>query len=126
MRLGAGRSRRRLRVEQLYALDVRRLGREGWLTLGKASVLTWHREGRAVASIEAFASAAGLTVRYRVQAGRGAWQDVHMVLRYAFTPAHFGGQRRWWLCPRCWQRVAVLYLAAPPGCCSCLNRERPV
>jgi len=37
------------------------------------------------------------------------------------TPCYFGGQRPWWLCPQCGERVAVVYLGKKIGCRTCLD-----
>ena len=28
------------------------------------------------------------------------------------TPCHFGGERLWWICPRCRRRCAIIYLSS--------------
>ena len=33
------------------------------------------------------------------------------------TPCHLGGSRRWFVCPRCWRRCAILY---PVRCRKCM------
>jgi len=39
------------------------------------------------------------------------------------TPRHFGGSRRWFLCPRCGRRVGILHglINHPVACRHCLN-----
>lgn len=32
--------------------------------------------------------------------------------RLAWSPCQFGGARPWWICPRCGERAAILYLAS--------------
>lgn len=37
------------------------------------------------------------------------------------TSCHYGGQRYWWLCPKCKKRVGVLYLAGIFVCRHCIG-----
>ncbi len=46
------------------------------------------------------------------------WGNSELV-RVAWTPCNYGGQRAWWLCPRCGQRVAVLYRLGAFACRNC-------
>jgi hypothetical protein len=48
-------------------------------------------------------------------------QDYHV--RLTTTPCHFGGVRHWFLCPRCFKRVGVLYRTGQRrfACRKCLN-----
>jgi hypothetical protein len=34
---------------------------------------------------------------------------VEQTVSFDLTPCNYGGHRTWFLCPRCWKRVAVLY-----------------
>jgi hypothetical protein len=38
-----------------------------------------------------------------------AWTDVNEVVPFAFTDAHYGGQRRWFVCLGCGRRCRVLF-----------------
>jgi hypothetical protein len=40
-------------------------------------------------------------------------------VRWVTTSPHYGGRRYWWLCPRCWRRVAHLYGGHPFLCREC-------
>lgn len=51
--------------------------------------------------------------------GRGE-PSTHEV-RLTRTVCHFGGQRVWFVCPRCERRAAVIYLPDVPGCRCCLQ-----
>ena len=52
----------------------------------------------------------------------GGWEDVEQAISFDRTPCNYGGFRTWFLCSRCWQRVAVLYGAGKYFlCCHCYN-----
>ena len=37
------------------------------------------------------------------------WEDIEQAISFDRTPCNYGGFRTWFLCPRCWERVAVFY-----------------
>ncbi len=86
-----------------FAIDVRRLARNGWLKPGVGGVLTWHRRGQAVASIKYTSEDRGLSLFYDQCADR---------IEFAWTCCHLGGERIWFRCPGCRARVAILYFRA--------------
>jgi hypothetical protein len=52
----------------------------------------------------------------------GGWEDIEQAISFDRTPCNYGGFRTWFLCSRCWQRVAVLYGAGKYFlCCHCYN-----
>lgn len=51
----------------------------------------------------------------RVSTGLGNGE----LVRISWTPCNYGGQRAWWICPRCGQRVAVLYHLGAFACRHC-------
>ena len=48
-----------------------------------------------------------LNYRHRPYGSEG--ENVEQVVVFDRTPCNYGGNRTWFLCPQCWQRVAVLY-----------------
>ena len=51
-----------------------------------------------------------ILLSYRTQApGEAAWKDVDERVAIETTPCHYGGERPWFLCPRCGDRRAVLF-----------------
>ena len=108
-RLGAGRPRRRGRVERAYSVDIRPWARQGLLREGIAGVVEW--------SDDADSSAELPRIRFHVQATAvsfGTELDGHEIrqrvslLRGGYR---FGGvMPHWFGCPGCATRVALLYL----------------
>ena len=106
----------------MWRLDVYYLHRHGMLTPGHASSLHWNRNGERVASIGMWAEAGRIVLKYRSRP-RGAeeWQDMEYPVALDWTACNFGGQRPWFLCPRCGRRVAVLYGGTIYACRHCHN-----
>lgn len=47
---------------------------------------------------------------YAVRMGNGEQETIHQKIELTRTPCNFGGTRTWFVCPRCFRRVAILYL----------------
>lgn len=98
---GSWQTPQRRTVEEVaFALDVRKLGRAGYVTPG--------------ADVVAF--------RYR-QAG----EETSASLPIEWTPCNYGGERPWFSCPRCERRAAILYslTGAEMRCRTCLGLTYP-
>lgn len=65
------------------------------------------RQSRTASSIEVNYSYRGKSYRYSVQLTK--------------TSCNYGNFRHWWLCPKCSQRVSVLYCAGVYVCRHCIN-----
>ncbi|MDP1845495.1 MAG: hypothetical protein Q8L09_01965 [Candidatus Moranbacteria bacterium] len=50
-----------------------------------------------------------IILNYRHRPHGGEWEEVEQKISFSRTPCNYGGYRTWFLCPRCWKRVAVLY-----------------
>ena len=51
----------------------------------------------------------GVTLAYTHYPRGGEPQQVRIEVAVVWTPCHFGGERVWWLCPRCGRRSLKLY-----------------
>ncbi|MEF8766366.1 MULTISPECIES: hypothetical protein [Candidatus Accumulibacter] len=97
-------------TEDSRPLDIRRLQQAGVLMSGQCFWWQWTVNGRAVANIQGRVAADGVVLLYRHRSGNDEnWQDVEQPVRFDHTPCTYGGARRWWVCPSCGRRVAVLY-----------------
>lgn len=88
-------------------LDIRKLARAGVLMPGLSFSWQWLVNDRQVAGISIRVDFnQGMVLSYRMKStGEVVEQRVHTQT----SPCHLGGQRYWFTCPRCGQRVAVLY-----------------
>lgn len=113
-------------VNQYRPLDVRKLQRDGSLTPGHGTMVSWSN-GRAEAcgTIRIFPHADSITLDYRVQSAGREWEDLQYDILLTRTDCHLGGSRPWFICPgvvngrACGRRVAVLYGAHYFLCRNC-------
>jgi len=96
-------------TDELLRLDVLFMLRRGALKTGNMSTWSWSRHGEAFASIcSTTVSADEVELHYSTGKGDGKRQHDYGV-RIAWTPCFFGGQRPWFICPRCGRMVRMLY-----------------
>ncbi len=102
-------SARKPSTDDALALDVRVLARRGLFGEGRHS-FTWPSIW-GDATISYLKDGSTLTLQYRTRnVSWEDWRDVHQSVSLAYTSCHYGGQRPWFLCPCCGDRVAVLWL----------------
>ena len=60
-----------------------------------------------------------MVLLYRHRPAGGEWEEVEEAVYFDWTPCHYGGERRWFICPMrgCGKRVAVLYGAGKYFAC---------
>jgi len=110
-------------TDDCLSLDIRWLKRNHFLTPGQKYPLQWSVRGRQIGGVtlQAHENHAVLLYRYR-RNGIGDWEDVQQQINITWTDCNYGGQRRWFICPVCSRRVAVVY---GPGkyfaCRQCYN-----
>lgn len=102
-------------TEELPVLDVRRLQRDHLLDMGRTAHVSWS-DGTA---LELLASSRSLTLAYRQHGQCGAAAVVRCEVLLTRSPCRYGGERPWFLCPECGNRVANLYLCRSPACRKC-------
>lgn len=112
-RLGAGRPAHRLKSENALALDMAYLSRHGHLDEGNWKRLYWRQYGeiRMEGLVKAFDD--HITVDIGMSKHR---------IGLTQTPCHFGGHRRWFICPRCQNRMGFLYMRHGRFACRRCNR----
>ena len=127
---GSGRGWRwdaRDTVDDMRALDVRRLKREGLLEPGNKFGWRW-ANSRGESSIKLRVEASGIWLSYRVRdTGAEEWKDMNYNVPLVSTPCHLGGSRAWFLCPArgCGRRVAKLYSGRVFACRKCHQLAYP-
>jgi len=110
--IGSGRMFRwgaKATTESQHDIDIRWLKKQGLLRSGVSSSLSWSCKGKQTGSIGFKMEAGQMILNYRHRPNDGEWEDVKQIISLSQTPCNFGGYRKWFLCPRCWKRVAVLY-----------------
>lgn len=115
------RSKEKSATEDHRALDIRSLHRAGALAAGRICSCEWKRSGSVVAAIGIEAeSLTRLRLRYQFTR-QGQTEAKDYAVPITWTPCHLGGERPWFLCPCCGQRVAKLYSSTLFACRHCLN-----
>ena len=96
-------------TESQHRIDIRWLKRKGFLRPGNMGTLSWSRGGEKTGSIAFRIEDGHMILYYRHRPHSGNWEPVEQTVSFDHTPCNYGGQRKWFLCPRCWRRVALLY-----------------
>lgn len=71
--------------------------------------MTWSCQGEWTGAIDYRLGCDSLILSYRIRQSGGVLEDIKETVPLERTACHYGGKRPWFLCPRCWWRVAVLY-----------------
>jgi hypothetical protein len=90
-------------LEDLPSLDIRTLKREGYLVPGHTKMRGWQAEDF-FGAVKVMAREKGVDV-----IGLLAFDGMATSVDFEVTKTGFG-YRRWWLCPECGRRCAVLYV----------------
>jgi hypothetical protein len=107
-------------TDELLALDIRRLTREGHLGEGRMSWDSWGNRSGVNTTLHTSVRPDGLWVEWRTRArGESTWHAFNRLLTLERTAMHLGGERVWWHCPRCDKRVAMLYGGRELACRHC-------
>lgn len=121
-RFGAGRPAWHAKTSQVLQLDVRHLARMGWLPGGASAQVRWSSGASIGYRVNEDASAIVLLYSYGFSDGR---RDIAQSVSIERKPCRFGGSRPWFCCPRCWRRVAIIYLHGWPSCRRCARLVYP-
>ena len=90
-------------------IDIRWLKKQGYLRPGTAGTLSWSCGDEQTGSIGYRMEAEQMILNYRHRPHDGEWEDVKQIISFDRTSCNYGGHRKWFRCPQCWKRVAVLY-----------------
>lgn len=110
--LGSGswkKTNSKLIIERQRRIDIRRLKKQGYLWSGHRGILSWSRNKKQTVSINFMIEADRMVLNYWRRPRGGEWENVKQIIDIDQTPCHCGGHRKWFLCPGCLRRVAVLY-----------------
>jgi hypothetical protein len=109
---GSGeRTFKRRTVENTFQLNIARLKEWGSLTPGAVGRLTWSMRGLETASMGYTTHSDHIVFRFRYsENGSTNWQSIERRIDLESTPCHFGGSRKWFVCPGCASRMGTLCL----------------
>lgn len=107
---GSGNHGMQQTTETCKRIDIRWLKRKGLLNQVRTGQLNWKQNGTNVGSIGYSMKQNQIELKYRFQeAFSNDWEDVDQTIYFQSTPCNYGGERKWFTCPRCNGRSAVLY-----------------
>jgi hypothetical protein len=101
-------------------LDVRWLAKNGGLTPNADCTLRW----ASGASIGYGVDSHSVTLSYSYPFSDGR-RGIEQRIELDRTRCNYGGARPWFRCPRCWRRVAIIYLYGWPSCRACARLVYP-
>ena len=99
----------KITTESQHQIDIRWLKKNGFLQPHNGGSLSWSIGDQQTGSIGYRVEINQIKLNYRHRPRGGEWEDVEQTISFDQTPCNYGGYRTWFLCPRCWRRVAVLY-----------------
>ena len=122
---GSGNWRRwdsKTTTESQHQIDIRWLKKQRYLRPGTAGSLSWSWGDEQTGSIGFRMEYERMILNYRHRPHGGDWENVEQAISFDRTSCNYGGYRTWFLCPRCWKRVAILYGAGKYFLCRhCYN-----
>ena len=118
---GSGRQGGKKTTNDMWALDVRKVAKGGWLTPGRSFVWKWLRNGETAAQINICSGFDRVTLDYQARHRSGEWEAMKYQVSVSWTACTYGGRRAWWVCPAlgCGRRVAILYGGKVYACRHC-------
>ena len=101
------------KLEEIKRIDIRWLKQNNMLRPYTSGRLTWSSGGEQSGNInyEMYPAAMVLNYSYRSYPNTNR-TPVKQRVQLVETDCHLGGKRKWFACPKCSQRVAVLYGAS--------------
>jgi hypothetical protein len=99
----------RATCESNRRIDLRYMKRNRLLEVGRHGTLSWTYAGESHGRIGYSTHRDRLQLNYSRQDEVGDWHSVEEIVWFTFTGQHLGGDRRWFRCPGCGRRCAILY-----------------
>ncbi len=96
-------------TESQHRIDIRWLKKQCRLHPGITGSISWSRGDEQTGSICYRIEENNIMLNYRHRPIGGEWEPIEQSISFDRTSCNYGGLRTWFLCPRCWKRVAVLY-----------------
>jgi hypothetical protein len=108
-------------TERTHWIDIRYLKKHECLQPGAGS-LSWSRGDEKAGFIGYRMETDQMILNYKHQINDRVCEEIEQTIKFDRTSCNYGGYRTWFLCPRCWTRVAILYGAGKYFLCRhCYN-----
>ena len=112
-------------TDDMRQIDVRYWKREGLLTPGCRFTRHWTRMGEVTGVVEVEVQDDRVILVNRHRREDQMCEEPSYPIYLDWTRCHLGGERPWFLCPRCSRRVAVLYGGERFRCRHCHDLAYP-
>jgi hypothetical protein len=99
---------KRTTTEEVKRIDIRHLKKHGLLSSGKRT-LSWNCGGEPSGYIVYIMHPDCMILDFKFRRNGGEWELVNQTINFDETNCNYGNTRKWFLCPHCDKRVAVLY-----------------
>ncbi len=104
-------------IEDYLDIDIRTINQRGWLNYSGSRKITWSRGGEPIGNLDyrivnddQFPYEKNeMILTYKSREYGGEWEDIITRIEMTTTDCNFGGKRYWFFCPKCSQRVCILY-----------------
>lgn len=109
-------------IEYAMPLDIRQFQRgrdkrDVWLMPDTEFRWHWAFRGRSMTTIDLKVEAERVKLTHQATQADGSLRSVCLDVALTYTACGLGGQRAWWLCPSCDQRVSVLFFSKNTFAC---------
>ena len=112
----------RTTCEETKRIDIRFLKKQNMLRPSTSGTLSWNIGGEPNGSIRYTMFRDQMWLRFKCRWFDEEWEDIKQTIWLDETPCNYGGTRKWFSCPECDQRVAVLYCVDTYFTCRHCNR----
>ncbi len=99
---------KRTTTEEIKRIDIRYLKKHGLLSPGRRS-LSWSSGGKPSGYIQYTMRSDCMMLDFKFRRNGGEWEPVKQTINFDETNCNYGNTRKWFLCPHCNKRVAILY-----------------
>jgi len=96
-------------AESQKKIDIRLLKNKGYFQPGTVGFLSWSCNDEITGLIVYRMEADRIILKYQYHPRDREWEQVNQEILFDPTPCNYGGYRKWFLCPHCLRRVAILY-----------------
>ncbi len=104
-------------VDECKRVDIRYMRKHGLLKPYTMGSLSWTRGGEPNGFINYTCYEDKLALKFRYREYGDEWQPVNQNIYFTTTTCNYGGIRKWFACPNCGRRVAVLCSDGPLFLC---------
>lgn len=96
-------------AEEVNRIDIRYMKKQKMLRAGSVGSLSWSCGGEETGSIRYAMYADKMVLNYRYRQSGEDWQKISESIYFDETDCHYGGSRKWFICPSCSKRIGILY-----------------